>query len=81
MWRAMTLLITLNAFSANTGSINPEEKVRPPAVAGAFYPADPSELARMVDEFLSQASVPAVKQRFLSEGPLNCFSENASRTT
>jgi MEMO1 family protein len=61
MWRAMALLITLNAFSAPAGSINPEEKVRPPAVAGAFYPADPSELERTVDEFLSQASVPAVK--------------------
>ena len=61
MWRAMTLLITWNAFSANAGSINPEDNVRPPAVAGAFYPADPSELQRMVDEFLSHANVPAVK--------------------
>lgn len=30
-------------------------KVRLPTVAGSFYPADPKELARMVDEFLSRA--------------------------
>ena len=32
-------------------------KVRPPAVAGAFYPADPKALAKMVDEFLARAVV------------------------
>lgn len=61
MWRALILSITLTAFSARAGSINPEEKVRQPAVAGAFYPADPAELGRMVDEFVAQANVPAVK--------------------
>ncbi len=29
--------------------------VRPPAVAGSFYPADPDELAAMVDEMLADA--------------------------
>ncbi len=61
MWRAMILSITFSAFSAHAGNINPEDKVREPAVAGAFYPADPSELARMIDGLLSQASVPTVK--------------------
>lgn len=30
--------------------------VRPPAVAGAFYPAEPAELARQIDEFCASAS-------------------------
>jgi MEMO1 family protein len=32
--------------------------IRPPAVAGAFYPSDPRELVRQIDEFTS-ASAPA----------------------
>ncbi len=31
------------------------QNIREPAVAGAFYPADPEELAREVDNFLSKA--------------------------
>ena len=61
MWRAMIFLTALTGFSVHAGKINPEEKVRQPAVAGAFYPADPAGLARMVDEFLSQASVADVQ--------------------
>ena len=33
--------------------------IRPPAVAGAFYPADPDELARTVDGLLDRAAVDA----------------------
>src|ERR1039458_8723517 len=33
-------------------------KVRQPAVAGSFYPADPKELGRMLDGFLSKAGPP-----------------------
>ncbi len=33
-------------------------KVRPPAVAGSFYPADPGVLARKVDELLAAADRP-----------------------
>jgi len=36
-------------------------KVRQPGVAGSFYPADPKELAKMVDGFLAQANPPAIK--------------------
>jgi AmmeMemoRadiSam system protein B/AmmeMemoRadiSam system protein A len=32
-------------------------KVRPPAVAGSFYPADPKELGRMLDGFLAKAAI------------------------
>src|SRR4030042_532378 len=31
------------------------QNIREPAVAGAFYPADPAELAREVDNFLAEA--------------------------
>jgi hypothetical protein len=39
------------------GSVSPGEtpKVRPSAVAGSFYPADPAELTKMVDGFLANA--------------------------
>lgn len=33
----------------------PEGRIRPPAVAGQFYPGDPAELARTVDGLLAQA--------------------------
>lgn len=36
-----------------------KSRVRPPAVAGAFYPDDPRELASAVREHLAAASVPA----------------------
>jgi AmmeMemoRadiSam system protein B/AmmeMemoRadiSam system protein A len=34
-------------------------KVRPAAVAGSFYPAEPEELGRMIDGFLAKAKPPA----------------------
>jgi hypothetical protein len=36
-------------------------KVRPPAVAGSFYPADPKELGKMIDDFLSKAAPPPLE--------------------
>ena len=36
------------------------KNVRPPMVAGSFYPADPKELAAMVDGFLAAAKPPAL---------------------
>jgi AmmeMemoRadiSam system protein B/AmmeMemoRadiSam system protein A len=36
-------------------------QVRPAAVAGSFYPADPKELAKMVDDFIAHATPPAVE--------------------
>lgn len=35
-------------------------KVRPAGVAGSFYPADPTELNRLVDGFLARAAVPEI---------------------
>jgi len=34
-------------------------KVRPPAVAGAFYPDNPAELTRMIDSWLAKTAPPA----------------------
>ncbi|RMG29197.1 MAG: AmmeMemoRadiSam system protein B [Gammaproteobacteria bacterium] len=34
-------------------------RIRPPAVAGAFYPEDPAELAAMIDDYLAAADVAA----------------------
>jgi len=36
------------------------QTVRPAAVAGTFYPADPKELAKMVDAFVAKATPPPV---------------------
>lgn len=33
----------------------PAQEVRPPAVAGAFYPADPARLTQLIDDYLAQA--------------------------
>lgn len=38
-----------------SSKISAPENVRPPAVAGAFYPDDPAELNRMIDEYLNAA--------------------------
>jgi AmmeMemoRadiSam system protein B len=35
--------------------------IRPPAVAGRFYPSDPRELARQVDEYSQPSAVPRAK--------------------
>jgi AmmeMemoRadiSam system protein B/AmmeMemoRadiSam system protein A len=37
------------------------ENVRPPAVAGTFYPADPSRLSKQINDFLAQAPKTEVK--------------------
>jgi len=39
---------------------------RQPAVAGAFYPADPQELGKMLDGFLAHAQVPAIQDPVLA---------------
>ena len=41
-----------------TAGDGPADAVRPPAVAGQFYPADPAVLARTVDGLLATVEVP-----------------------
>jgi AmmeMemoRadiSam system protein B/AmmeMemoRadiSam system protein A len=50
---ASFLLVHFKSVSSSAA-----QKVRPPAVAGGFYPADPKELAKMVDDFLARATPP-----------------------
>lgn len=52
--------IGLIVLGATMLASSAEQKVRPPAVAGGFYPADPSELGKMVDMLLSRVTVPAL---------------------
>lgn len=52
--RAALLLLAAFASGADPAGI------RPAGVAGAFYPADATQLAAMVDGFLAKADVPAI---------------------
>ncbi len=58
--RTLLRLVVLTAICSAAGCAA-VSRVRKPAVAGTFYPADPKELAKMVDGFLAQAKVPAIK--------------------
>lgn len=51
------LLSSLNAFS---------EEVRNPAVAGAFYPSDKSQLRELIDSFLANAGKADIKGRIFA---------------
>jgi AmmeMemoRadiSam system protein B/AmmeMemoRadiSam system protein A len=59
-WR-LALLLLSSALLTPVACARSSAAVRPPAVAGSFYPADPAELAKMVDGFLAQAKPPAIK--------------------
>jgi len=51
------------------GNDSPDEvkpTVRQPVVAGQFYPANPDELRRMLDEFVAQATVPNVSGQIVA---------------
>ena len=43
-----------------------QQKVRPAAVAGSFYPADPKELSAMIDDMLAHAAPPPVDGAILA---------------
>jgi len=48
--------VALCVIGLKSVGVSAEQKIRPPLVAGAFYPADPNELGKMIDGFLAQAS-------------------------
>jgi len=63
--RILTIVVIALALVAGFVLLRPRSassaestKVRPAAVAGSFYPADPTELAKMVDGFLAKATPP-----------------------
>ncbi len=67
MTQCIALLITAPVLRVRASS-GPAvaEKVRPAAVAGAFYPADPKELSKMIDNLLAQAAPPPVDGQILA---------------
>jgi hypothetical protein len=56
------LALGLGALVSTVKPVGPdhEKDVRPPAVAGSFYPADPAELGKLIDSLLAQANTPAM---------------------
>lgn len=54
-------ILHVRAAEGSTG-----QKVRPAAVAGAFYPADPKALSQMIDEMLAKATPPPVDGAILA---------------
>ncbi len=67
MTQCIALLVTapilhVRAAEDATG----QQKVRPAAVAGAFYPADPKELSQMIDDMLAKATPPPVDGEILA---------------
>jgi AmmeMemoRadiSam system protein B/AmmeMemoRadiSam system protein A len=60
---ALVLAVLVLSSAACAGE---EEEVRSPAVAGSFYPADPDELAGVVDGLLADAAGDPVDGRLLA---------------
>ena len=58
---ALFLLSCAFLFEGKLRGRRQAPRTRKPAVAGFFYPADPAELAMMIDDFLSKATAPFAK--------------------
>jgi len=57
------LAVTLDAKDeVSMGSVD-STYVRPPAVAGAFYPGSPSELVKMMADFFHNAHKPLISSK------------------
>jgi len=53
---ALLVPVALLVIGLKDFGLSAEQKVRPPYVAGGFYPADANELGKMIDGFLAQAT-------------------------
>ena len=51
----LSVLLSLPGNAACGETNNPSKRVRPPAVAGGFYTANPQHLTKSIEDFLSQA--------------------------
>jgi AmmeMemoRadiSam system protein B/AmmeMemoRadiSam system protein A len=60
MTQCIALAVTVPILHVRAAEGAGEPKVRPAAVAGSFYPADPQELSKMIDDMLAKAAPPAV---------------------
>ncbi|MGA2072359.1 MAG: AmmeMemoRadiSam system protein B [Terriglobia bacterium] len=54
---ALLVPVALFMIGLKNVGLSAEQKIRPPLVAGGFYPADPNELGKMIDGFLAKASL------------------------
>jgi AmmeMemoRadiSam system protein B/AmmeMemoRadiSam system protein A len=59
---ALFLLSCAFLFESKLRGSGQAPRTRKPAVAGSFYPADPAELAEMIDDFLSKVTAPLAKR-------------------
>lgn len=67
MTQCIALLVTAPILHVRaSGGAGDQQKIRPAAVAGAFYPADPKELSQMIDDMLAKASPPPVDGEILA---------------
>ncbi|MGA3333418.1 MAG: AmmeMemoRadiSam system protein B [Terracidiphilus sp.] len=67
MTQCIALLVTVPILHVRAaGDASGPQKVRPPAVAGAFYPADPQALSQMIDDMLAKAMPPPVDGEILA---------------
>jgi AmmeMemoRadiSam system protein B/AmmeMemoRadiSam system protein A len=67
VWLAAPLLaLAVCAPLEHVHAAGGPQKVRPAAVAGAFYPADPKELSAMIDAMLAKAAGPAITDPILA---------------
>lgn len=57
-WMMGLVFAVFVACAISEGAASPN--VRPPAVAGGFYPADPKELTAMIEDLLARASPPPI---------------------
>jgi hypothetical protein len=56
----IALVVTVPILHVRAAEGASEPKVRPAAVAGSFYPADPQELSKMIDNLLAKTAPPPV---------------------
>ena len=63
MASCLAFLVTAPVLHVRAGE---GQKIRQPAVAGAFYPADPKELSQMIDDMLAKAAPPPVEGAILA---------------
>jgi AmmeMemoRadiSam system protein B/AmmeMemoRadiSam system protein A len=65
-WPAVQLIAILAIAALPIACAPNQPKVRQAGVAGSFYPADPKELAAMIDDLLAHASPPPIKDPILA---------------
>jgi AmmeMemoRadiSam system protein B/AmmeMemoRadiSam system protein A len=65
-WLAAPLLAFLVIPPLDLARAEDAPKVRPAAVAGGFYPADPKVLSAMIDDLLARVSQPAITDSILA---------------